>query len=131
LLRENFGATVDEVFTVNPTTVIDIRPGWTYFDEVHGTPAQAYSPATVGLPCSFSSASLFQQLPFVQFGSQGGNNTTAPTFGGDFASFLLGLPTSGDFVQAARASYHQWYTAAFVHDWRVNSHPRRKVDDHS
>jgi hypothetical protein len=191
LLRENFGATVDEVFTVNPTTVIDIRPGWTYFDEVHGTPAQAYSPATVGLPSSFSSASLFQQLPFVQFGacgsmtsfqclgdngsskdpsteyqlfadvvkifgrhtvkvgtdlrqyrldvinygdssgsfttstnfvSQGGTNTAAPTFGGDFASFLLGLPTSGDFVQAARASYHQWYTAGFVQDdWRVNS----------
>jgi hypothetical protein len=191
LLRENFGATVDEVFTVNPTTVIDIRPGWTYFDEVHGTPAQAYSPSTVGLPSSLSSASLLPQLPFIQFGScgsmtsfqclgdngsskdpsteyqlfadvvkilgrhtlkvgtdlrqyrldvinygdssgsfttstnyvsQGGTNTAAPTFGGDFASFLLGLPTSGDFVQAARASYHQWYTAGFVQDdWRVNN----------
>jgi hypothetical protein len=76
-----------------------------------------------------SSGSFTTSTNFV---SQGGNNTIAPTFGGDFASFLLGLPTSGDFVQAARASYHQRYTAAFVQDdWRVNSHPRRKVDDHS
>jgi hypothetical protein len=191
LLRENFGATIDEVYTVNSTTVIDIRPGWTYFDEVHGTPAQAYSPTTVGLPSSLTNGSLRPQLPFIQFGScgsftsfqclgdngsskdpsteyqlfadvvkvigrhtlkvgtdlrqyrldvinygdssgsfttstnfvsQGGANTTAPTFGGDFASFLLGLPTSGDYVQAARASYHQWYTAGFVQDdWRVNN----------
>jgi len=192
LLRENFGATVDDIFTLNPTTVIDIRPGWTYFDEVHGTPAQTYSPATVGLPSNISSASLYSQLPFIGFsgscGSQGsfqclgdtgsskdpsteyqlfgdvvkilgrhtlkigtdlrqyrldvvnygdsagsftfgtsfitsGSTGTAPTFGGDFASFLLGLPSSGDFVQAARASYHTYYTAGFVQDdWRVSDH---------
>ncbi len=191
LLRENFGATIDEVFTLNPTTVIDVRPGWTYFDEVHGTPAQAYSPATVGLPSNISSNSIYSQLPFIGFsgscGSQGSfqclgdtgsskdpsteyqlfadvvkvlgrhtlkvgtdlrqyrldvvnygdssgsftfgstfvqqNSTgSAPTFGGDFASFLLGLPSSGQFDQMARASYHTWYTAGFVQDdWRVSN----------
>jgi hypothetical protein len=191
VLRENFGATIDDVFTLNPTTVIDIRPGWTYFDEVSGTPSSAYSPSTVGFPSSLTSGSTFPQLPYIVFsGSCGsmtsfqclGNTTSykdpsteyqlfadvvkifghhtlkigtdirqyrldvinygdssgsftfgsnfvqqsstgsAPTFGGDFASFLLGLPTAGEYDQAARGSYHTWYTAGFVQDdWRVSN----------
>ncbi len=44
LLRENFGLTVDNVFTLNPTTIFDTRVNWTFFNEVHGTPRSAIRP---------------------------------------------------------------------------------------
>ena len=53
---------------------------------------------------------------FVQSSSSG----TAPTYGAGDASFLLGLPTSGSFFQAATANFHANYLAFFIqNDWRV------------
>ncbi len=71
LLRENFGATLDNVLTINPSTILDTRFNWTYFDEVHGTPAAAYSPTSVGLPSAMNAASEFLQLPFINFETGG------------------------------------------------------------
>jgi hypothetical protein len=67
LLRENYGSTIDNVYTINPTTILDTRFNWTYFNEVHGTPAQQYSGASVGLG-SLSAGSQQTQLPCVLFG---------------------------------------------------------------
>src|ERR1700723_2398776 len=67
LLRENFGASLDNVFTLNSSTILDTRANWTYFDEVHGTPAQQYSPATVGLPSMLQTNSARVQLPCINF----------------------------------------------------------------
>jgi hypothetical protein len=74
LLRENWGSTLDEVFTLNPTTIFDARFNWTYFDEVHGTPAQAYSPTGLGFPAALTTSSEHVQLPCVNF-------TTSSTLG--------------------------------------------------
>ncbi len=190
LVRENYGLTIDEVYTINPTTVLDVRANWTSYMERHNAPSNALSPTDVGLP-ALTSASEFVQLPYVGFSGSCGSQTsyqclgdtgsgkdptvdyqlfadvvktigrhtlkigtdlrqyrvdainyaasagtftfgtnwvtqsstsTAPTFGGDFASFLMGLPTGGEFDQAARTSFHSWYTALFVQDdWRVNN----------
>jgi hypothetical protein len=65
---------MDEVFTLNPLTIFDARFNWTYFDEVHGTPAQAYSPTTFGLPSNLASSSELVQLPCINF-------TTSSTLG--------------------------------------------------
>lgn len=83
LLRENFGALIDNVFTLNPTTIFDTRFNWTYFDEVHGTPAQAFTPTSVGLPATLTTASLRPQLPFVNFatGSSCGNHSSYQCLG--------------------------------------------------
>ncbi|MDR3409736.1 MAG: hypothetical protein P4L87_02135, partial [Formivibrio sp.] len=52
-----------------------------------------------------------------------GTGGTAQTFGGDIASLLLGLPTSGQYDIASRGDYHSYYTGSFVQDdWRVNDH---------
>ena len=67
LLRENYGSTLDNVFTLNSTTIVDTRVNWTYFNEVHGTPAEQYSGATVGLG-SLSNGSAETQLPCILFG---------------------------------------------------------------
>ena len=204
LLRENYGASIDNVFTLNSTTVIDTRANWTYFDEVHGTPAQQYNATSVGLPAGLSGGTE-SQLPCIIFGGTSitpalntttcstststfqplGDNTSAldPTtsyqfftdvvksigrhtvkvgfdgrqyrlsvqnfgnsdgtldfgstfltqsnvglpstqqvqFGGDLASFYLGLPSSGSLDNNVRADYHSYYIGTFVQDdWRVN-----------
>jgi hypothetical protein len=71
LLRENYGTTLDNVFTVNSTTILDTRLNWTYFDEVHGTPAQAYTPTSLGFPSALSSSSELLQMPYINFNTGG------------------------------------------------------------
>jgi len=93
LLRENFGLTIDNVYTLNPTTIFDTRVNWTLFNEVHGTPAQKYSAATVGLPGYLQGAALEQQLPCINFSSStstfscGTNTTSYATLGDNTSSF--------------------------------------------
>jgi hypothetical protein len=76
LLRENFGSTLDNVYTINSSTIVDTRLNWTYFDEVHGTPAQQFNAASVGLPSSLTGAK--SQLPCVLFGGTSLNPTFTP-----------------------------------------------------
>ena len=194
LLRENLGATLDNVFTLNPTTFFDTRFNWVNFNEVHGTPAQAYNPSGMGFPSYMNSSSEHLQLPYINFNTGGscgsftsyqclGDTGSAldPTtsyqvftdmvkvigqhtlkvgfdgrqyrisiqnyddssgsftfssswvnsgtsgsaqsniFGGDLASFMFGLPTSGEYDLEARGDFHQYYIGTFVQDdWRVN-----------
>lgn len=194
LLRENLGATLDNVFTLNPTTFFDTRLNWLRFNEVHGTPAQAYNPVQMGFPSYMNSNSEHLQLPYINFNTGGscgsftsyqclGDTGSAldPTtsyqfftdvvkvlgqhtlkvgfdgrqyrisiqnfgdssgsftfnsswvnsgtkggvsniFGGDLASFMLGLPASGEYDLEARSDYHQYYIGTFVQDdWHASS----------
>jgi hypothetical protein len=192
LTRKNWGVTGDEVFTINPTTVLDVRGNWTYLGEAHGGPSTGFDPTGLGFPNYVAGSSQYLQMPFIGFsgscGSQtsfqclgttgssnvpsqslqlfsdvvknvgrhaikfgadvrqyrldattygnstglftfGTNWVTGPTsttaaspFGGDFASFLLGLPTSGQYDVNAQGVYRSHYYAAFVQDdWRMTS----------
>jgi hypothetical protein len=89
LFRENFGLTIDNVFTVNPTTIIDTRVNWTLYNEVHGTPAQQYSAATVGLPASLGAAATESQLPCINFNGAtcAANSTSFEGLGDNTSSF--------------------------------------------
>lgn len=80
LTRENLGGTLDNVYALNATTTFDTRVNFTYFGEQHGTPAQAYSPASVGLP--FTSVTE-PELPFINFNTGGscGSFTSYQCFG--------------------------------------------------
>lgn len=42
LLRENWGGTVDEVYTFSPTLVADVRFNGTYMREGHGDPSTGF-----------------------------------------------------------------------------------------
>lgn len=191
LVRENYGASLDNVYTINPTTFLDTRLNWTRFNEVHGTPGQGYSPVSMGFPSYMNSSSELLQLPYINFGTGGscgsftsyqclgdtgsaldpttsyqvftdvvktignhsvkfgfdgrqyrmsiqnfgdssgsftfnsnwvssGTTGSAQTFGGDLASFLLGLPSSGEYDTNLRSDYHQYYVGTFVQDdWRA------------
>jgi hypothetical protein len=190
LLRENFGSSLDDVITLNASTIFDVRLNWTFFNEVHGALSQAFSPASVGLPSGLQTGSTEVQLPFISmgtcgsftsfqclgdtssaidpttgyqvftdmvkllgkhtikagfdgrqyrlrvqnFGDSSGSFTFANSFdnigtagtgaavGGDLASLLLGLPTSGEYDLNARADYRSYYIGTFIQDdWRLNS----------
>ncbi len=45
-----------------------------------------------------------------------GTGATNPTYGGSFASFMLGLPTGGSFNINPRTTYNSWYFAGFAQD---------------
>ena len=188
--RKNWGLTGDEVFTINSTTVLDVRGNWTYLGETHGGPSSGFDPTGLGFPSYLAGSSQYLQMPFIGFsgscGSQtsyqclgttgssnvpsqslqlfsdvvknvghhaikvgadirqyrvdattygnstgsftfGTNWVTGPTsttaaapFGADFASFLLGLPTAGQYDINAQGIYRSHYYAAFVQDdWRM------------
>jgi hypothetical protein len=54
---------------------------------------------------------------------QATSSAAGQNFGGDFASFLLGLPTKGEYDKQAVNSFYNYYIAGFAQDnWRVNSH---------
>jgi hypothetical protein len=51
------------------------------------------------------------------------SGSAGQNFGGDFASFMLGLPTKGEFDSNAINSFYNYYIAGFAQDnWRVNRH---------
>lgn len=81
LLRENFGGTLDNVFTINPTTILDTRFNYTRFNEVHGTPAQKYSPSALGFPSNIQSSSYLSELPFIGFTGSCGSITSYQCLG--------------------------------------------------
>ncbi|HTV82247.1 MAG TPA: carboxypeptidase regulatory-like domain-containing protein [Acidobacteriaceae bacterium] len=191
LVRENWGSMLDNVYTLNPTTVFDTRLNWTFFYEAHDSPAATYTPTQMGFPGSVESASPYVELPVIKFNggsfenfnstaspgydpttsyqlfadmtkligrqtlkvgfdgrqyrmrirnynSSGspsglfnfgndwmtsGTSGTAQPFGGDLASFELGLATTGDdsFDLESEADYRTYYVGAFVQDdWRLN-----------
>lgn len=50
-----------------------------------------------------------------------GGTLAGPLVGGDFASFLSGIPTSGTYNIAYPLTYNNWYWAAFIQDdWRIS-----------
>lgn len=191
LIRENWGSSLDDVITMNSSTVFNVRLNWTYFYEAHASPAAAYTPTQMGFSSGLQAASPYVEMPVIKFNSssyQSFNNTAAPTydpttnyqvfgdvvkllgkhtlkfgfdgrqyrmrirnydngaspsgsftfgnswvtqgtgksaqtFGGDLASFELGLANTGSdgFDLQAEGDYRTYYVGAFAQDdWRVN-----------
>ena len=82
LLRENFGTTVDNVFTLNSTTIVDTRVNWTFFNESHGTQGQQYNPTTLGFGSNIAGSSNEVMLPYINF--SGGSCTSGTSSGASF-----------------------------------------------
>lgn len=189
LTRENWGGTLDEVYTISPTAFADVRFNYTRMNEVHAEPSEGFNPSTLGFPSYIGASSQYLVMPYIQFGSCGsqtsfqclgdnsasrdpsqsyqlfgavtkvignhtlkfgedirqyrlntyitGNSAGSYTFGNgwvrasnsssstvqigqDFASFLMGLPTAGQFDINSHASFTSYYLSGFVQDdWRL------------
>jgi hypothetical protein len=185
LKRINWGAKLDDVYTFNPTTILNTRLNWTRFTEGGTRPSLGFDMTSLGFPSSLAAASSQAVMPGFDFGTYRdlGNSGSAPfpfdnfqifsaltklvgnhsfkfgtdlrllrehvtSFGnssgfyqfrdnfvrgplntagaipviGDMATFLLGLPTSGNFDVAAARSPQSRYVSFFAQDdWRVTN----------
>jgi len=69
LFRTNWGASVDEVFTINPRTILDLRVNFTRLNEGHDVPSTGFDPTTLGFPSYMTSSSRYLQMPIITFAS--------------------------------------------------------------
>jgi len=198
LTRENWGGTVDEVYTLSNSTVLNARVNYTRMIENHPSQTAGFDPTTLGFPSYIGSNSTNLTLPAIVFGNCGNDTTQATSFdclgstgasilpsqswslfsdvskqwrshtfkfgfdgrqykldantygastgsytfnglgssvgwtsaasngsaapfGQDFASFLLGLPSSGSYNISSRGTYTEYYYGLFFNDdWRVS-----------
>jgi hypothetical protein len=72
LTRANWGGSLDNVYTVNPTNVIDVRVNFTRMDEAHPAPSAGFDPTTLGFPAYLGASSNYPQLPILAFASTTG-----------------------------------------------------------
>jgi hypothetical protein len=86
LNRINWGSTLDDVYTLSPTSVLNIRGNWTRFNEANDKPSAGYNFTQLGFPSSLAAASQRLVLPnidlnqFSDFGDNGGDRTPFDTF---------------------------------------------------
>jgi hypothetical protein len=95
LWRHNVGTTLDEIYTISPTLIMDIRANWTRFSSSHGSNTDGFDPATLGFPSYLAASSQSLTMPGIAFGS------CSATTGGSYPSFqCLGPETgqSNDFI---------------------------------
>jgi len=69
LFRNNWGGTVDEVFAINPTNVLDVRANFSRMAETHSSPSQGFNPTSLGFPSYIASNAEYLQIPVIAFAS--------------------------------------------------------------
>ena len=72
LTRNNIGTSLDDVYTVNATNVLDVHFNFTRMAEAHPSPSQGFNPTTLGLPSYLAANSQYLQLPYITFASNSG-----------------------------------------------------------
>ena len=107
LTRANWGATLDEVYTVNNANVLDVRFNYTRMAENHDSPGQGFDAASLGLPAYIDKYSNYVTLPTISLSN--GNNTGASTAG--FQN--LGYSSSG-YDQIPSQSFQLFASWAMV-----------------
>jgi hypothetical protein len=81
LLRQNWGVTLDDVYTLTPTMFLNTRLNWTRFTEGGIRQSDGFDWTTLGLPASLARSSSKFVLPridadtFTDFGDSGGDRT--------------------------------------------------------
>jgi hypothetical protein len=79
LTRANWGATLDEVYTVNSANVFDVRLNYTRMAENHDSPAQGFDATSLGFPAYLTANSTYVTMPTISLSN--GNNTGTSTAG--------------------------------------------------
>jgi hypothetical protein len=72
LYRNNLGMTLDDIHTLSPTNVVDVRVNFTRMNEIHGVPSEGFNPTTLGFPSYLGAHSTYAQLPIISFNSATG-----------------------------------------------------------
>jgi hypothetical protein len=134
LYRNNWGGTVDEVYTINPTNVLDVRVNFSRMAETHASPSTGFDPTTLGFPSYMTSHSEYLEMPVITFSSNsnfqglsssGSNNLPSQSlqifgswmkikgnhsfkFGGDARQYRLDTFTVGNSTGTFSFSGNSW-----------------------
>jgi hypothetical protein len=84
--RENWGASLDEVYILNNSTVADLRLNYTRLRESHPSHSAGFDPTTLGFPSALAGSSQYLQLPFIGFNGSCGSQTSYQCLGDGGAS---------------------------------------------
>jgi hypothetical protein len=81
--RKNWGMTFDDVYTLAPTMLLNIRGGWTRFVESNTRQSTGFDPTTLGFPAYVAANSARLAFPRIDFGqatdiSEDGVGDTTP-----------------------------------------------------
>ena len=86
LNRINWGSTLDDVYTLSHTTVLNARLNWTRFTEANDKPSAGFDLTKAGFPAYMAANSQRAVLPtidlnqFTDFGTDAGDRTPYDTF---------------------------------------------------
>ena len=69
LYRNNWGGSLDEVYTINSTNVVDVRLNFTRMAEIHASPSTGFDPTALGFPSYIAANSQYLQMPVISFNS--------------------------------------------------------------
>jgi hypothetical protein len=72
LYRQNLGAVLDEVYTLTPTNILDVRVNFTRMNEGHDMPSVGFDPTSLGFPSYIASNAQYLQMPVMSFSSTTG-----------------------------------------------------------
>jgi hypothetical protein len=138
LFRNNWGMSVDEVYTINPTNILDVRLNFTRMNEAHDVPSAGFNPTSVGLPSYLGADSNHLQMPVISFatatglqalGATGANKLPSQSYqlfaswmkikgdhtlkaGVDFRQYRLSTSTAGNSTGAISFSANSWVKAS-------------------
>ena len=80
LYRNNDGASIDDVDTITPSTVLEVRANWTQYFNGHASLADGFNPATLGFPSYLASSSENVEIPAIVFATCAATNGAFPSF---------------------------------------------------
>lgn len=138
LTRANWGASLDEVFTLNPTNVINVRLNFTRMGEDHPSISAGFNPTELGFPAYLAGNSQYLQLPSLSFATNSGFQNLGETganrlpsqsvqlfgnwvkltgshtlkFGGDLRQYRLNTISYGNSAGNFSFSANTWVRAA-------------------
>ena len=65
--RENWGGSVDEVYTISPTSILNLRLNYTYMYESATDSSEGFNPTSLGFPGYIGANTVRPSLPYVYF----------------------------------------------------------------
>lgn len=94
LYRDNLGGSIDEVFTINPSNVLDVRVNFTRMHEGHAQPSAGFDPTQLGFPANIAALSPNLLMPSIGFATNSGFATLSDTGANRYPSQSIQLYSS-------------------------------------
>jgi hypothetical protein len=125
LWRVNQGTGIDDVYTISPTTVVDVRASWMRYIQILGSPSDGYNPTSLGFPSSIASNAEALQLPYIVFTSAtiaaGGTSSYQPLgYNGDGSNTYDVFQIFGDIAKFR--GNHSFKVGADVREYRWSAY---------